>query len=85
MKSSQKLLKKYQRLDMTLRESSEFDKNLLEKENFELKKTIERINEEHMNEITKYLQKIQFLEKKVSFLQNKENFTVESGGSYKKW
>jgi len=63
---------------MTLRESSEFDKNLLEKENYELKRTIERINEEHMDEITKYLQKIELLEKKLSFFRNKENMDQDS-------
>ena len=54
----------------------------MEKENYELKRTIERINEEHMDEIAKYLQKIDYLEKKLSSFNNKENF--ESGSS-KKW
>ena len=60
-----------------MRESSEFDKTLLEKENFELKRTIEKINEEHMNEVAKYLQKIENLERKLGILTNKENYEQE--------
>ena len=82
LKSSQKLLKKYQKIDISLRDSSDFDFNLLEKENFELKRTIERINEEHMDEIAKYLQKIDRLEKNAFLLNNnQENF--ENGSSKK--
>jgi len=79
LKSSQKLLKKYQKIDISLKDSSDFDFNLLEKENFELKRTIERINEEHMDEIAKYLQKIDRLEKNISQINNQEN--LENGGS----
>lgn len=82
LKSSQKLLKKFQRFDLTLRESVDTDKNLLEKENYELKRTIERLNEEHMDEIAKYLQKIEILEKKIAYLQKDRNLDE---GSSKKW
>lgn len=70
MKSSQKIFKRFERTDLSMSQPTDHEKLLLEKENFELKKTIERINEIHMDEISNYLQKIQFLEKKLSSLTN---------------